>query len=378
MADTLPSCRCVAAQTPYDRLSSIYCALLQIAGGTSGTSTFNNIVVNDNAWFKGTVEDGSGSVGTAGQIFTSTGTGTAWSSVYTLLVSGVSTTIEHSLVGNYTAAGFTTANVLSVRHLDAVNGCSAIRCLDPATGNEKTALGYAAGNFQGGRFNASYFETSDANNSGAAPPLRLIQTSTLSGTKAYGPIIRFNISDAAGGPITINGSTESTVFTLTDTGVSITGNLTATGIATALYRHTENASVDGGGSTSGSWQTCPINVETSDPGGIGTLSGNAVTLIAGTYEFYGNQVFVSSRLAQLRLFNQTDNAVIAGSEGLTVYMPAGGSIAFGETRGVFTIASSKAIRMEYQVQDGIGGAGLGASQGWGTNTYANLQFKRIG
>lgn len=226
---SLPTCDCNKGLPTQQQLANIYCALYTLSGGSTGVSNFTNIVVSGNAWFQGTVEDGSGSVGTAGQIFTSTGTGTAWSSVYTKMVAGVSTTTEHTLTANFSAVGFTTANVLALRHTDAVNGCSAVRFLDPSTGNEYGAVGVAASGFAGGIFHATYLEGSDVIGNASGLPIRIIQTSTLTGSKAYASAIRMEVAVTAGGPITFKSSTGATnICQLTD-GYFTVGTTTGTG-----------------------------------------------------------------------------------------------------------------------------------------------------
>lgn len=50
--------------------------------------------------------------------------------------------------------------------------------------------------------------------------------------------------------------------------------------AYGCWEHQLAGGTDGGGSTSGSWQTHPLTVEAWDSGSIGALSSNQVTLVA--------------------------------------------------------------------------------------------------
>ncbi len=122
-------------------------------------------------------------------------------------ISATSTGSEHALIANVTAVGFTTANVLSLRHLDTTNGCSAVRFLDPTTGNEYGAMGFAASGFAGGIFQSTYIEGSDVVGSSSGYPIRIIQTSTLGGTKSYASVIRMDIAVTSGGAISFKNST---------------------------------------------------------------------------------------------------------------------------------------------------------------------------
>ncbi len=121
-------------------------------------------------------------------------------------ISATSTGSEHALVANLTAVGFTTANVLSLRHLDTTGGCSAVRFLDPTTGNEYGAMGFAASGFAGGLFNCTYIEGSDVVGSGSGKDIAIIHSTTYGGTKSYGPVNRLRISSASGGTISIGNS----------------------------------------------------------------------------------------------------------------------------------------------------------------------------
>ena len=66
--------------------------------GPNGTSNFNHSVEFDAITLGSTVQDGAGSVGTAGQVLSSTGTGVAWVNSSELNVLSVATAIDQELV----------------------------------------------------------------------------------------------------------------------------------------------------------------------------------------------------------------------------------------------------------------------------------------
>ena len=66
--------------------------------GPNGTSDFNHSVAFDAITLGSTVQDGAGSVGTAGQVLSSTGTGVAWVNSSELNVLSVATAIDQELV----------------------------------------------------------------------------------------------------------------------------------------------------------------------------------------------------------------------------------------------------------------------------------------
>jgi len=66
--------------------------------GPSGTSDFNHSVAFDAITLGSTVQDGAGSVGTAGQVLSSTGSGVAWVNNKELNVLSVASAIDQELV----------------------------------------------------------------------------------------------------------------------------------------------------------------------------------------------------------------------------------------------------------------------------------------
>ncbi len=124
---------------------------------------------------------------------------------------------------------------------------------------------------------------------------------------------------------------------------------TAASYSVAVLSHVLSAGTSGGSITSaGSWTTRPLNTE-SDPSAIVTLAANDFTLAAGTYEIEADSPIYAGDAHQSRLFNVTDS--ITTSLGSCEFSPS--SSPFGQSsskiRVVFTIAGSKAFRIQHRV-----------------------------
>lgn len=127
--------------------------------------------------------------------------------------------------------------------------------------------------------------------------------------------------------------------------------LGATPFKYARVSHTVASNTSGGGATSGSWQTRTINTEDSDVDGIVSISGNQITLGAGTYVVRGWATAYNCQRHQSRFRNVTDstNTLIGSSEFLGG-TGAGSSQNKSEFSGRFTISGSKAFEVQTQVQ----------------------------
>jgi len=113
------------------------------------------------------------------------------------------------------------------------------------------------------------------------------------------------------------------------------------------YRDVKAQGTAGGTFTSGAWQTRDLNTESHDPASLGSLSSNQVTLAAGTYEFWVSAPAYTVDFHIARLYNVTDASVIA--YGTTEFADAGtGMTTRSFVTGRFTIASSKAVRVEHR------------------------------
>jgi len=139
------------------------------------------------------------------------------------------------------------------------------------------------------------------------------------------------------------------------------------------YSYVVSAGTDGGASTSGSWQTMPLNTEDSDTGGYGSLSANVVTLAAGAYvaRFYMalNDYCGYNLGASMRLYNVTGSA--------TLILGQSGQMESPISEGYFSIGSSTNVRLDYWCYRSVATNGLGYNANQGVNeVYAMLELWR--
>lgn len=128
---------------------------------------------------------------------------------------------------------------------------------------------------------------------------------------------------------------------------------------------------DGGTNTTG-WQTRVLNtVKVDSDNLIVSLSGNALTIPAGTYRFRAKAASYSTDRTRMRLYNQTDSSVIAtGSSCFT------NNYIYAEVTGRFTISAQKAIRVEQytETQKLLLGLGVAVSDGTSVEQYTTLEL----
>lgn len=141
----------------------------------------------------------------------------------------------------------------------------------------------------------------------------------------------------------------------------------------------EASGTGGGASTSGSWFTRTLNTLARNIGSIASLSTNQVTLGAGTYYAAWSAPHGPSDGHQTRLFNVTDSAVVG--YGTSEYINSAASFAISRSFGsvVFTIAGSKAFRVEMRVvTSNANAAALGPSNAFGNiNTFSRLEITQL-
>lgn len=127
-----------------------------------------------------------------------------------------------------------------------------------------------------------------------------------------------------------------------------------------LIRDEKAAGTEGGGFTSGAWQTRTLNTEVSDAGSHATLAANQITLASGTYECRISCQALLVADHQARLYNVTDTATIL--EGTSEQAPTGATASSRSVIvGRFVIGASKALEVQHRCSttratDGFGGA----------------------
>lgn len=125
---------------------------------------------------------------------------------------------------------------------------------------------------------------------------------------------------------------------------------------------------------SGGWRTVTISAKVKDPGSIGTLSSNQMTLAAGSYDFYGMMVLGSpaaNGVARLRLRNITGGATIQQGPNRT----AQSSVAtVMHVQGQFINSSSVTFELQvYPAQTINAGGALTSGD---LEVYADVYFRR--
>lgn len=148
-------------------------------------------------------------------------------------------------------------------------------------------------------------------------------------------------------------------------------------ISAVSYRDKKTGATQGGTFTSGSWQTRTLN-EVSEVNGIGsTLSSNEVTLPAGTYLAQWSAPAFYTYGHQTRLYNVTDATVVG--YGSTEFVDVAGTGYQTRSIGsaVFTLSSSKALRIEHECTLTRATNGFGVSRGTGTQIYAEITFIKL-
>lgn len=143
-------------------------------------------------------------------------------------------------------------------------------------------------------------------------------------------------------------------------------------------RDEKAAGTDGGGFTSGSFQTRTLNTEASDAGGHATLSSNQITLAAGTYECEIDVPagVVDNHQAKLRNVTDGSDVLIGTSE-----YAGSGNTNYTKSRitGRFTIAASKALEVQHRCQTTKTVDGFGNACNFGVvEVYTVARFWRVG
>lgn len=145
----------------------------------------------------------------------------------------------------------------------------------------------------------------------------------------------------------------------------------------AKYTDTKSAGTAAGTFTSGSFATRVINTEDSDSGNIGTLSGNQITLQAGTYRLAASAPAFVCDKHQTKWRNVTDGAdvLIGTPEEAT-------SASSVQTRsficGEFTIAGAKAFEVQHRCSTTRATDGLGRAANFGiSEVYTIVEIWKV-
>jgi hypothetical protein len=144
-----------------------------------------------------------------------------------------------------------------------------------------------------------------------------------------------------------------------------------------LYQEQRSSGTTGPTYSAAGWRTVQFSTEVIDTGGIGSLSANAITLAAGSYEFEGFVAIQagSSLRARLRLQNTSDGStILQGVQETLGYdaTPTGMTLAIV---GSFTIAASKTLELQIYPTDAT--VANQAMTTGDSEIYTALKFRRF-
>lgn len=145
-----------------------------------------------------------------------------------------------------------------------------------------------------------------------------------------------------------------------------------------ILKDVRSANTQGGGSTSGSFQTRTLQTEVADPSGICTLSSNQFTLSAGDYKVWAAATIVGSAQCRTRIQNVTDGTTLVLSQSEYAGTGAGVNSISPQVVGTFTVAASKALELQSRVNTTRATDGYGVAANFGVNEeYAYVYLEKI-
>lgn len=145
--------------------------------------------------------------------------------------------------------------------------------------------------------------------------------------------------------------------------------------AYVCVRDVKEQNIDGGGFTSGAWQTRDINDEQADAAGICSINGNQITLAAGTYRCHIACPVYNVNRHQARLYNVTGSTILL--LGTSQYSWAGASTGIRAfIVGRFTVAAGQALEIQHRCETTCAFDGFGSHAGYFDEVYTIAEFWR--
>ena len=141
-----------------------------------------------------------------------------------------------------------------------------------------------------------------------------------------------------------------------------------------IVRDEKTVGTGGGSFTSGSWVTRTLNILSYDGGANCTLSGNQITLAAGSYRIVAKATASNVGIHQTRLYNVTGSAVV--SYGIVI-RPSSTDSTPSEVECIVSPGSSTTYRLEHRCTTTNSTDGLGTAAGWGTEVFANVSIEKL-
>jgi hypothetical protein len=136
----------------------------------------------------------------------------------------------------------------------------------------------------------------------------------------------------------------------------------------------ELSGVNGGGFTSGSYQTRKLTSIAADTGSIASLSSNQVTLPAGTYRIQAQAIAHGCDRNKLRLQNITSSTTLV--IGLSHYTDHSSSANVpAQLRGRFTLAGSTVLELQHRCETTQASNGFGVACSFGdSEEYVQIEL----
>ena len=136
----------------------------------------------------------------------------------------------------------------------------------------------------------------------------------------------------------------------------------------------KSSGTNGGGFTSGAWQTRTLNTEVYDAGGYCTLSSNQFTLSAGTYLIIAHAPAFTVNNHQARVQNITAGTTLAtgGTVASTTNVSNPSTIV-----SVFTVAAGQALEIQHRAETTRATDGFGQASSWGTEVYTQVLLVKV-
>jgi hypothetical protein len=145
-----------------------------------------------------------------------------------------------------------------------------------------------------------------------------------------------------------------------------------------LHVRDEKASgTNGGGFTSGSFQTRTLNTSVTNEISGASLSSNQITLPAGTYYIHATAPANAPNNHKTKLRNITDSSDVL--IGTTEYMSNSiNGMSSSSVVGRFTIASQKTFEIQHRCETTVGTNGFGIPSSYSVvEVYADVQIWKV-
>jgi hypothetical protein len=331
--------------------------LAQVPGGALGYVLTSNGPTSAPTW--------QPSPGTVSQLFVGPGTNTTSTAIssntFTTFNTSPTLTFTPSISGNYKIYG-----TFPVR---CIGGGNDVAAIITCTSSSPPLLSQVPG-----------IVYSSASNSFDSVTPQSIYTLTA------GTSYSFDIQGAAdvSGSVSLN-------FAIATTGIpetycNIIAELEVTGTTggstpgvtqVAVFNDTEASGTAGGTFTSGAWQTRVLNTAQMTQSWA-TLSGNQITLAAGTYLIEASAPAYNIVMHQTRFYNVTSSSVAITGTSETSYSsgsPYVQSRSF--IKGVVSIAASATFQIQHQSTNTQPTNGFGVAGGFGPEVYTHVSITQL-